>query len=602
MKTNCKFLIFITLASILIMPERIYAQTNNSFELGSTTALNSNNERLLHITIAGDGGMTPASFIRRYNESSGAYDFPHFNYVPFNMKIENTYSGETSIYTSSYWDIPGAQSDTRLTGVDMGSSIGGNIEYVIKKYTGEYFYSDYTGEGLSDFYTFTVDWKIEYNRDNPDRIIQTVTVNTGSIPAAADIKITLVHGYVPAIMGGAVSAITAPNIMRNGNYLNGSGLDVDYLLTKDEVRSLALTGIIDIIGTNGILAYYPIGQRFDVANSTFYASFDPGETFLYDNMNDVINYFDFLDDYWDAQHVVVGYYIPHGTTMTVQTGMIFTSELPVELDYTWRDNIADTTAKHLTVPMYTPASLRMAVNNLNQQVINNIGFRVNMPSTPTTTPIALPITGGTPAVPTGFNPTPTPSGDATFYQIANATMPSAPSVQPYFSTATALVPVSTAMYGEWTIDHTMIPDGYLSNIMPVTGQLPAILTVTTEVNYLSTDPATVAAGGSKTFTVKLPPGLTAHRDIVVNLTYTGTPSAFSVKPATMTIYEGDNSGTFTVTAASTAQTGDAVTITLTGTDYGAVIIGANNVVILSVEPQIHYIPVNPHLMSKIIVQ
>jgi hypothetical protein len=70
----------------------------------------------------------------------------------------------------------------------------------------------------------------------------------------------------------------------------------------------------------------------------------------------------------------------------------------------------------------------------------------------------------------------------------------------------------------------------------------------------------------------------------------------------MTIPSGYNSGTFTVTAENTAQTGDAVTITLTGTDYGAVIIGANNVVILSVEPQIHYIPVNPHLMSKIIVQ
>jgi hypothetical protein len=73
-------------------------------------------------------------------------------------------------------------------------------------------------------------------------------------------------------------------------------------------------------------------------------------------------------------------------------------------------------------------------------------------------------------------------------------------------------------------------------------------------------------------------------------------------PSSMTIYQGENSGTFQVTASSTASINDAITITITDTDYAAVIPGTDKTATLTVEPKVYYIPVNPHLRSMIVKQ
>jgi hypothetical protein len=117
--------------------------------------------------------------------------------------------------------------------------------------------------------------------------------------------------------------------------------------------------------------------------------------------------------------------------------------------------------------------------------------------------------------------------------------------------------------------------GTMSNILPMSGIQPAILTVTTTANYLSTAAVNVTRGQSHTYTVKLPAGVTADRNIVVNLTYSGTTSSFNTGPASVTIPNGANSVTFTITATNTATNGAAMTITLASTNYAPVIIGTD---------------------------
>jgi hypothetical protein len=256
--------------------------------------------------------------------------------------------------------------------------------------------------------------------------------------------------------------------------------------------------------------------------------------------------------------LAVGYNnIAPGTTTTIQTGMIFTSTLSAELDYTWQNNSNGEYLKHLTVPMNTPVSLRMAANNYNAKDINDVGFSINMPA-------GKPISGT--VTNTGFTSY-TPTNGTTSYQVSNGIIPASGS-------GVILAPVSTAAYGEWTIDETML--GSMSNILPMNGIQPAVLTVTTEANFLFTTPVNITKGRNHIYTVKLPNGVTADRDIVVNLSYSGATTAFNAGPPSVTIPNGKNSATFTVTATAFAPYGSTMNITLSGTNYSPVIIGANN--------------------------
>jgi hypothetical protein len=394
-----------------------------------------------------------------------------------------------------------------------------------------------------------VDWTIRYDKNDPDNITMTAAINAGNIPSGTDVSFA--YGFDSYVNNNdAASAITSPNIMRDGSYLNGSGKTVT--LTTEEVQSLAVMGCINTTNTGAVLAFYPIGRQFDRAYSARYTS-AYANTFL---GSDIANTFTY--DMSTDNGIAVAYSnIPAGASTTIQTGMFFTSTLAGELDYTWMNYNTSVYEKHLTVPMNTPVRFRMAVNNYNAKVLSDIGYRINMPS-------GLPI-NGTPTY-TGFTSASQTNG-TTYYQVAGGVLPAS-------TNGVVLAPVSTAAYGEWTVNESMIST--MSNLLPMSGIQPAILTVTTEANFLSAAAVNVARGGSNTYTVKLPTEVTADRNITVNLAYSGTTAAFSSRPASVTIPSGANSATFTVTASSTATNGQSMTITLASTSYSPVIIGATN--------------------------
>ncbi|MDR1499682.1 MAG: hypothetical protein LBI58_01735, partial [Tannerellaceae bacterium] len=415
----------------------------------------------------------------------------------------------------------------------MGTRIIGptvSVEQVTKRYSSAY--------GGNSFY---VDLTFRYDKTNPDYFTITADIHAENLPATANIS--LAYGMDTYVNGNDYSAaITFPDL----GY-NGSNNSTPQTYATAQVQSLYMVGCINDTPPGSVMAFFTMGGRsFNRAYSASYGSPTPVLTPYYISYTANAGYFHYSTAIDNGMAVAYDN-IPGHVLTTISTGLTFTSDIPVGLTYALQQgaSFSTTPSQHITMPMdatqATPVNLRLSLKNDYSAAIMGVGLQVNMPTTPT----GLTVTGAQ----TSQNFAATHDHDDDYYNATGGTIAAS-------TTADILVPLSAASYGEWTIDYPNFSD--MSNIMPM-GSVPAVFTVTTTANYLSTTPVTVAAGGSKTFTVKLPSGLTAHRDIVVNLSYTGTPSAFSATPATMTIPSGYNSGTFTVTAENTAQTGDAVT-------------------------------------------
>jgi hypothetical protein len=591
MKTNYILLIFITLASIL-MPTNLRA-SDNQFHLGGE-ANNSSGIPMLDIRIY------PGGCFDVMKKINGTYEIPSFfAHHMFALKIgDKTFTSvSNSMFPSAGIGTYNTDLITFQTIEDVPSrtNISGTDQYVTKKFTGIYEILD-EFDMVINSYTFYVYSTIRYNKNDPDKIMMTTEIDAANIPTGTNISL----GYGVYAMPNNFQygwAITFPDIMRNSIYLNNSNppTSTDHALTQQEVRSLSMIGIINYAYNGDLLGYYPAdGRRFDRAHSgrdlgihTSPENYtdDFWIKFLRNNMPNNVNYYRNTPD----PSLVVAYDgISAGETTIVQTGVIFASMVPIDLDYTWQNNTTGDHAKDLAVPIGTSVSLRLAANNYNTEIINDVGFLVNMPA-------GFPIVG-TPTN-TGFVTPPTaPTNGITSYQITNGRLPA-------LTNGIVLASVSTATYGQWIIDHTMIPTANLSNIIPLTGTMPAVLTVTTEVNY---DPApsgnvSIAPGTNETFYIKLPTGVAApDRNVEVYLECTGTTGSFSTIPSSVTMYSGNNYAILSVIANPGAQVGHSITIKLTGTDYAPFRIGEDDELTLVI-PEIHYIPVNPHLMSKIII-
>jgi hypothetical protein len=576
MKTNCKFLIFITLASILIMPTNLRA--DNTIVLGGQTTYNG--KRLLELTVYGSATPAYAGVISPWGYYAiGQGGNP--GYEPFAL---GTPCVNIKIGTTVFTSFQNSPVGTTLTAVDVstGTNTSGVVQYVTKTFSGTY----------NGIYPFSVDWKITYDKNDPYNFTEAVKVNPGNIPSGTPILLDKSWTFMPRANSAPV---TVPNIMRSGIYLNGSGTtssnQAQAILTNDEVQSLSIIANANTIVTvNGsLIALYPISHRFDrvyVGDDLQSYSGHPGVNYLLHDPGDVIEYL-----HSSLSAYVVAYNIPTGMTTEIQTGTMFLDHLPIDLDYTWQNNDAnpEVYSKDLAVPMGTDVSLRLAANNYNTDILNDVGFLVNMPSgfpivsTPTYTGFTTPPTVHTPGT--------------TSYQVATGRIPA-------LTNGVVLAPVSTVTYGQWIIDQTMISN--MSNIVPIIGTLPAVLTVTTEVNY---DPAPagnvgIVAGTNKTFYIKLPTGVAPlDRNVEVYLEFTGATGSFNTTtPTHVTIPSGSGVTSLTIAANPGAPVGQSITIKLTGTNYAPVEIGEDDELTLTVEPQIHYIPVNPHLRSMIVVQ
>jgi hypothetical protein len=558
MKTNCKFLIFITLASIL-MPTNLRA-TDNQVTLGGGDY---NSKPLLRIVLQTGG------YYGVYRKISGTYTQQFYS--------QNCDAIAVRIGSTVYCNDFAFGGDVPFTVSDVGTPIIGPtvpVESATKRYSASH-----------NSRSFHVDLTWQYDKRNPDYFTVTAEIDTRNIPVTEDIS--LAYGFDTYVNGTLYSAaITYPDQMRSSTYLNGSESVPDYLFTTAEVRNLYMVGCINNEGTGSLMAYFTMGGRpFDRAYSAYFPNAYPNY-FVLGSTASVFNYYPFSDN-----GLAVAYdNIPGAAVTSISTGMTFVPTLPAKVGYGFQQGSSFSTvpSQHLTVPMNTPASLRITASNDHSEAIDNVAFQVNMPTTPTSLTIS-----GTPTH-TGFTTPPTvhTTDGSTYYQVANVEIPA-------LGASTVMMPVSTAVYGEWTIDELNFSN--MSYIMPIGGE-QAILTVTTEVNCTPAGNFGISTGSpGKTFTVKLPGTETAVGNINIILTpVTSTPGSFSTIPTYVTIPSGSNSTTFTVIANPGAADNDNITITLSS-DYAPVIIGSGNEVTLTVGPSIHYIPVNPHLMSKIII-
>ncbi|MDR1499569.1 MAG: hypothetical protein LBI58_01160 [Tannerellaceae bacterium] len=518
--------LFLLLVVACMIPAVSLHAANDSFTLGGRD--DHKGKPILYIQIFSDGQW------QIYRQFDGAYYGQFYSETTIlALRIGKT------VYSTNWYNSHGA---LRMASSDISSAAGPDIdvEHITKRYEGAY-------EGKP----FHIDLTVRYDKNDPDNITMTAVIHAGQIAEGTDIS--LAYGFDSYVNGGDFSvAVTSPDIIRDGKNLNGSNINEDYYLTSEEVQKLSVVGCVNNEGHGSVMAFYTIGGRqFDRAYSARYDSdIHLPETFVAAVDHNVFYYHD-----WDNAMDIAYDNIPAGQVTTISTGLIFTSHLPAKLDYTFEDNSISPAiySKHITVPVGAPVSLRLTTdNNHNAKPVNNAGFRINMPS----------------------NPTPLMIGDTTFYKMTGDI--------PARGMHVVSAPVLTDSYGEWIVDHTLIPTSCLRGVMPVIGALPAVLTVTTEAGYAVTAPAVITPGGSMTFTVKLPDGLIAHRDISIALTYTGGPTPFGSTPSTVTIPAGSNSGTFTTTGSVTAKAGDSIKITLSSTDYPPVTIGPDNTVTLSV--------------------
>jgi hypothetical protein len=563
MKTMFGFLLLLIITSILL-PAQLQAQSIN-FALGGQADYNG--KSMLDIRINANGTWLIYSDVTGTMGYSRLFTTEYHDV--FSIKIDNTVFYAVGQFISSILPSSTTRIQLTISDVDNNTDPSAVVQYVTKRYSSAY-----------DGNSFYVDLTVRYDKNDPGNIILTAEINAENIPSTATISLA----YGGLIMMGNLTrhgAILSPSLLNNGLDLSISQISGTYAFTKGDIQKLYMVGCVNTSNTV-IPAFYTIGGRqFDMASAKQIAPHHAPYLFpnyLNYNYAGYAGVFNF--DRTSDGSLDVGYEdIPGGETTTISTGLFITSTFPAEMDYFFGNS--STYSKHITVAMNEPANLRMVTRNYNGKAVDNVGFRFDIP----TTPISLPFIG-TPTY-SSFTSATYDYDGTTYHQVTDGIIPS-------LGSGIVTIPVSTAMYGEWTIDQSNL--SVLSYIASV-GTRPATLTVTTTANYALPTPTGVLTGDNATLTVKLPDTFTAHKDIVVNLTYSGAGS-LSSPPATMTILQGDNSGTFTVTGATAGQ----VTITITDTDYAAVIPGANKTATLTVEPKVYYIPVNPHLRSMIVKQ
>jgi hypothetical protein len=569
-KTSGKLLLLFTIISLLL-PAKLYSQITGTDDTigGRYDYPASNGKPMLDIRMQASGGF------RIYRKVSDTYVTQLFGISGssgvnpaciFAIKIDGT------VFSS--YSLGGPV--VRLTSSDVGTRIIGQaepVEQVTKRYSPP---STYTG---APFYVDITFW---YGKNNPDYFTITADIHAEDLPATANIS--LAYGFDTYVNGDDYSvAITFPDL----GY-NGSNNSTPQTYATAQVQSLYMVGCINNTAPGSLMAFFTMGGRsFDRAYSGPYDN--PANVNPYGYINYTANAGYFRYSRVDNGIAVAYDNIPGHALTTISTGLTFTSNIPAGLTYALQQgaSFSTTPSQHITVPMdaiqATPVNLRLGAKNDHSEGITNVGFQVNIPTFPT----GLTITGDQ----TSQDFTATHDHTTTSYTATGGTIAAS-------TTADILVPLSAAGYGEWIIDHSNFSN--MSNIMPM-GSAPDTITVTTTAGFSSTAAAGVPAGSSKEFTIKLPDGLTAHKDTKIYLTHSGATSSFSSIPTYVTIPEGENSTPLTVIAQSTATNGDAVTITLDSTDYGAIIIDADNDEVTLTVANIHYIPVNPHLMSKMIL-
>ncbi|MDR1500136.1 MAG: hypothetical protein LBI58_04060, partial [Tannerellaceae bacterium] len=294
MKTMFGFLLLLIITSILL-PAQLQAQSSN-FTLGGQ-ADNDDGEPMMEISVNANG-----TWAIRKKMPNGAYAI--YNYSNPLREIFAIKIGST-VYVSYGEGVILAVSD-------VDSSIGGDVEYVTKRFS--------QAHGGNPFH---IDLTIIYDRNDPDNITITAEFYLDEIPAGT--SVSLAHGFPTYIKGNVrAGAFILPNI----NDYNGS-VGAGFTATTAQVQSLTLVGAVGTGG--GVMGFYPIGGRpFDRARS---AGTGGPQAFPYVFVDRDYNFNNFYYNTTTANNALFVAYenIPTGETTSISTGLVLDEVWPTTL-------------------------------------------------------------------------------------------------------------------------------------------------------------------------------------------------------------------------------------------------------------------------------
>ncbi|MDR2843286.1 MAG: hypothetical protein LBV57_01405 [Candidatus Symbiothrix sp.] len=472
-------------------------------------------------------------YLYKKNASGNEIKQMYANYETiFAIKIGNTLYKSGECTDSKCGSPPTGISALQASNVSAVTT--GTIQHIAKRYSGTY----------STNIPFYVDFRVDYNTSE-DRLAFSATIIADAIPAGTLISYAYAFDtYVNS--QDAARAITSPDVKRGSVSLNNS--NKTYELTPAEVRGLNFIGCINSTSSGGdMLGFYADGsRRFDRAYSAAWSPVGTPDKYLTQAPNNTFDY----QVTTDNGIGVIYDNIPTGKTTVIQTSWFIAADITTRANLDWafkERNGNRNNDKDLKVAVGTPIDLIVNASNLGSSSITGVAYTLTMPT-------GLPASGT--VTRSGFTGgSYSGSSGSTSCSVSGATLPKD-------VTGVLTIPVSTAKYGQYSVGSAQF-SGLAQTVSP-SGVSPSSLTVTTEVNYASATGKSVSNGESATYTIKLPTGVTANGDLTAAIGYTGTTTAFSSLPTSVTIPDGKDSATFTLTASTTAAIGASVTATITG--------------------------------------
>ena len=392
---------------------------------------------------------------------------------------------------------------------------------------------------------FNIVLKFTYNTSNPDYFIMSLALDLTNIPAETSVSLGLAFdAYVNGWDGGA--AVTVPDLGYNG-------IDIEKRLSPEEVQSLRLTGGMNTREEGSLIGFFTMGRPFDRAYS---ARYDKATSIqiVESTQNNLFKFGPYNNtggsaSEWDNGIGIAYDNIPAATITTIRHGLTFSNHLDGELDYKWNGS------KNLIANTGDNINLNLKYTSYTSTQLSGVGFKVDFP--------------GLKIAPSGYTQDGFTSGteaytpENEYYQLSNATIEAS-------AKANITIPVIASQCGQWIIDGSTISE--TSHTLPL--EAPATLTVRSPIN-LASNTTSICPESNLTFIVKLPEGITTHQDATINLSYTGATTKFTALPPTVTIPEGQNNASFTITSSATATDNTTLTVSLSAIQPEFITMGSN---------------------------
>ena len=397
---------------------------------------------------------------------------------------------------------------------------------------------------------FYVDYTVSYDTLNPEIIMSTVLIDASKLPA--NTTISLAAGADIQFQGtcDAGGAYVAPN-----NY--GRNYTTAFVSIKDEeIDQLKFYGGKSITEGGQLKGFLRINRPFSHGSVQRYIR-TKGTTFLTQAFNGMEFHltYDLTDSECRTPSMDLGiayiYKDIRGNAVTsIQTGMLFSSDIVGGLDYSWTNSF-ESAAKHKTVIAGSVTDLTVRYDNYTVAAVHDVGFDLHL--------AGLKIAGKC------KNNNLTGAFDC-FMDSDTYSMRGASLDNTYVD---IVIPVKALQTGVYEID----AGAFTNTKKALPAGSTATLTVNSEVNFAS-PLAYPLAGSQIPVRIELPAGTSEPVDIKVELQYSEDTVQFSPRPRHVIIPAGQNFVEFMLQTPGNLSTDTKMDIAITGTDHLLVSPGA----------------------------